>query len=250
MLRDLNALEGYVLKATDGEIGRCKDFLFDDERWTVRYMVADTGKWLPKRKVLISPISLGRPDWGSKRFPVHLTRKMVEESPHIDSDAPVSREHERRWFEHYGYAMYWAGTGIWGAGAYPAGLLSKEEREKMPVEQSGPDPAEKPLRSADEVEGYTVRARDGDIGSVKDFIVDDETWAIRYLVVDTGSWLPGRKVLIAPYWIASVDWAGQKVEIDMTRDAVERSPEYDPSEPVNREYETRLYDFYGRPTYW
>jgi hypothetical protein len=106
------------------------------------------------------------------------------------------------------------------------------------------------LRSVKELCNYVLEATDGEIGRCKDFLFDDGRWTVRYMVVDTRNWLPGRKVLVAPVWITSVDWAESKVSVDLTREQVKNSPEYDPSTPVKREYEVRLYDFYGRPNYW
>ena len=248
MLRNLTELEGYVLLAKDGDIGRCKDFLFDDRHWTVRYMVADTGKWLPGKKVLISPISLGEPDWKSQRFPVSLTKEMIENSPPLGFDEPVSRKLEENLFDYYGLAFYWGGTGIWGPGIVPKDLITSTE-SKNPAGTEA-ESAQTSLRSADEVKGYHIRAKDDEVGHVEDFILDDRTWTLRYLVVDTRNWLPGRKVLISPQWIKSIDWASNIVDVDMNREEIENSPAYDPSSPVKREYETQLYDYFGRPKYW
>ena len=245
MLRSIKEIYNYVLQAEDGEIGRCKDFLFDDEHWTVRYMVVDTGKWLLGKKVLISPISLGEPDWGSEHFPVRLTKEQIEEAPGLDEDAPFSRQHEIRWTRHYGLPYYWEGSGVWGKAGYPNALFIKKELEVMSEEIA--DAVETHLRSAIEVSGYHIRATDDEIGHVQDFILDDETWTIRYMVVDTRNWLPGRKVLVAPPWINSVDWAERKVSIAMTRNEVENSPEYDPSAPPTSEYEAGLSKHYGLP---
>ena len=247
MLRSIKDVEGYVLQATDGDIGRCKDFLFDERQWVVRYMVADTGKWIPKRRVLISPVSLGEPDWRSRRFSVLLSKDEVEKAPGIEEDQPVSRQHEAELFMHYGYAPYWQGTGLWGLSSVPDRLRAEEETAVATAAAPAGDPG---LRSIDEVVGYHVHASDDEVGHVEDFIVDDESWVIRYVVVDTRNWLPGRKVLVAPDWFAGFDWRDRSARVDMTRDQVERSPAYDPTQPVNREYETRLYDFLGRPTYW
>jgi hypothetical protein len=248
MLRSAKEIINYVLSAEDGEIGRCKDFLFDDEFWTIRYMVADTGKWLPGRKVLISPISLEDPKWLDRRFPVKLTKEQIENSPPLDEDAPVSRRYEIKYFNHYYWPYYWTGGGMWGAAPYPP-APAPVPREGQFAE-SDEDPEETHLRSVKEVTGYHIRAKDGEVGHVEDFVAEDETWAIRYMVVDTRNWLPGRKVLVAPQWIESVDWVDNLVEVDLTTKAVKESPEYDPSKPVNREYEIQLYDFYGRPAYW
>lgn len=247
MLRSLNELLGYVLVARDGEIGRCKDFLFDEEKWIARYMVADTGKWLPKRKVLLSPVSLGRADWVSKRFMVELKKEEIEKSPPLDADAPVSRLYEKKFFNHYRWPYYWAGDRLWGFGHYPTDLarVSDEIREEPDIH-----PEESHLRSLKEITGYVIRAKDGEIGHVDDFIADDELWILRYLVVDTGGWLSGRKVLVARQWIEDVEWKGRSIVVDLDRDTVEHSPEFDPSAPVNRDYEVKYYDYYGRPQYW
>ncbi len=248
MLRSIKSLYNYVLAAEDGETGRCKDFLFDQDLWTVRYMVADTGKWLPGRLVLISPISLGEPDWESRLFPVCLTKNQIAEAPSLDAHAPVSRQHEKHWLRHYGWPYYWHGEGLWGAADRPRALVDHGPTGAG-VDQTV-DPGETRLRSANEVTGYHLQATDGRIGHVADFIMDDETWTIRYLVADTRDWLPGRKVLVSPFWVVGLDWLENTMEVDLASTQIERSPVYDPEAPINREYEIRLYDFYGRPRYW
>ncbi|MGC9364361.1 MAG: PRC-barrel domain-containing protein [Fidelibacterota bacterium] len=247
MLRSINEIVGYSLDAEDGNIGKCWDFLFDDKFWTVRYMVADTGKWLPGRKVIISPISLGEPDWSAQAFPVRLTKKQIENTPGLDEAEPVSRQHEIRFFKYYGWPYYWGGAHVWGAVAFPGLLYDRKPVDSDSVDKESGD---EHLRSAREVTGYYIQARDGEVGHVEDFILDDDAWIIRYLVVDTRNWLPGKKVLLAPDWIESIDWSCQKVVVDLTQEEIKASPEYDPKVPVNREYEERLYDFYGRPMYW
>ena len=106
------------------------------------------------------------------------------------------------------------------------------------------------LRSVDEVIGYNIQATDGDIGHVEEFIVDDDTWIIRWFVVDTRNWLPGRKVLVAPDWVTRTSWGDRDVHVDVTRARIKDCPEYDPGLPINRRYEQQLYDYYGRPVYW
>jgi hypothetical protein len=241
---------GYKLEAQDGPIGKVKDFLFDEAQWTVRWMVADTGKWLPKRKVLVSPITLGEPDWKTGLLPVRLTNSEIENSPALDSDAPVSRQYEQQWFDSYGWPHYWGGAGVWGAGFAPTALYTRQAAERVETPQSQPEAGGDIVRSASEVRGYHIKARDGEIGHLEDLILDDETWTLRYLVVDTANWLPGRKVLVAPAWVESIRWADRLIAVGLTRDEVKNSPAYDPYTPVNREYEARLYDYYGRPVYW
>ena len=254
MLRPVKDLQGYAIHATDGDIGQVDEFYFDDERWTIRYLVVATGNWLSGRKVLISPIAIGKADWVAEKLNLALTKGQVENSPDIDTHKPVSRQREIEYFNYYGYPYYWYGGGLWGADAYPsaltaAGALGAEsamERETVPPEAQG-DPH---LRSTSEVIGYYIEAADGELGHVEDLIVDDESWAIRYIVVDTANWWLGKKVLVAPQWIERVSWAESKVYVNLPREAIKNSPEYDPLALINREYEERLYGHYGRPRYW
>jgi hypothetical protein len=249
MLRSLNEMLNYVLSATDHEIGRCRDFLFDDEHWTIRYMVADTHKWLPGRKVLISPISLGEPEWGNQRFPVNLTKEQIENSPPLEEHEPVCRRYERKFSSYYLWPYYWEGEMAWGLTALPPQMpLGPVEKTEDSNEEEDPEASH--LRSVKEVHGYHIKARDGGIGHIEDYIVDDKTWTICYMVVDTRNWLPGRKVLMAPKWIQSLDCGRLTVEVNLMVEEVKGSPEYDPATPINREYEARLYDYYGRPVYW
>ena len=239
MLRSIEELYGYTIRAADGDIGKVHDFYFDDEFWTIRYLVVDTGTWLTGRRVLIAPASLGQPDWDTKTLPVRLTKKQVEDSPLVGTDQPVSRQLQVDLHHYYGWPHYWAGTSV----GTPFLIVPPDQSQE---EESG-DPH---LRSSREVIGYHIQATDDEIGHAEDFIVQDTGWVIRYMVVDTRNWLPGKKVLVAPDWIEEVEWVERKVHVTLERDSVEESPEFEPGMPVNRTYEQSLYDFYGRPAYW
>lgn len=251
MLRSLKELDGYVLKATDGDIGRCKDFLVDELTWTMRYMVADTGKWLPGKRVLISPIALGDPNWDEKRFPVLMTREQVEDAPGLDEHAPVTREFEIWYHKHYNWPYYWSGTGIWASGIHPRALYVDPSIQEMPNDEdlgeSGPDLEHPHLHSVDEMVKYNVRATDGDIGHIEDFIVDDGDWNVRFAVAATRNWWPGKHVLIPMSRLDRVEWDDQALLVDMTREQVKEGPEYDPNLPINMDDQENLYDFAGRP---
>ncbi|HUF75112.1 MAG TPA: PRC-barrel domain-containing protein [Longimicrobiales bacterium] len=252
MLRVMSELQGFTITATDGDIGSVEAFYFDDETFTVRHLVVDTGGWLTGRKVLISPRAVGGIDWDARRITVALTKAQVEQSPEIDTALPVGRQQEIAQDAHYGYPHYWAGPYLWGVGPYPvmtptsADALDQQRRWDWQSRDKG-DPH---LRSSTTVIGYYIEAEDGDIGHVEDFLVDDGSWAIRYVIVDTRNWWPGKKVLISPEWVDRVDWHESKVYVSVTRAEIEKSPEYDPSGPILREYEGRLHAHYGRPTYW
>lgn len=250
MLRSMKDLTGFTIGATDGDIGQVETCYFDDASFTVRHLVVDTSRWLAGRKVLISPRAVRGIDWDAKRINAALTKAQVEQSPDIDTDRPVSRQREIEYDRYYGYPSYSAGPYLWGTHPAPFLLepppISSFEHEQR-WEWEGGDPH---LRSSAVVIGHHIAATDGDIGHVEDFLVDEATWAIRYMIVDTGNWWSGKKVLVSPGWIAHVDWDASKVEVDLTREQIRNSPEYDPSEPVQRGYETRLYGHYGRRGYW
>ena len=261
MLRSVKHLHGSRINATDDQIGRAEEAYFDDEAWTIRYLVVDTGKWLTGRKVLISPYSIKTPITEGKVIDVALTRQQVRDSPDIDTHTPVSRRHERDYMAYYGYPSYWGLGGVWGSVEYPlfpyVEDLQDETRnaERHRLEEQWEDDAkaeeDSHLRSTHDVTGYDVQASDGSIGHVKDFIFDDETWSIRYLVVDTVNWWPGgRKVLVATRWIDRIAWEERKVFMSLTRDAIKKSPEYDETRLLDRQYEEQLHEAHQRDGYW
>ena len=289
MLRSIETLEKYEIHANDGLIGHARDFFFDDESWVVRYLVVDTGSWLSGRKVLISPISIGRVDVSKKQLLVLLDREAIKNSPDIDSDKPVSRQHEMRYLNYYGYPYYWGGNGLWGAGSFPSlrvsdiedreGQIAYEQQqhpERLELDQeSDPQPGhvqqhrsseecslagrenvapaktdDPHLRSCRSVLNHEIHATDGPIGHVDGFLVDDETWAIRYLIVQTGHWWSGHKVLIVPDWITAVNWFESTVNVDLSRAAIRESPHFESCAELDREQEAGLYKHYDRSGYW
>ena len=248
MLRCLKDLERYKVSATDGDIGSVVDFLLDDEHWVVRYLVVETGDLLNERQVLISPISFRQVDWSTRRFHLALTMDRVKNSPSVDVNKPVSRQHERDYYGYYGMPYYWGSSWFWGTGAYP-GLLAECEWHESQTELSDQS-SDCHLRSANEIRGYHIQGTDEAIGHVEDFIVDDETWAVRYLVIDTSNWWLGKRVLIAPHWATTVSWEQKNVCVELSRERIKNSPEWSARTAMNRDYETRLYKHYGRPAYW
>lgn len=253
MLRSVKDLRGYAIRATDGMIGEVADLYFDDDDWAIRYLVVDTGGWLSGRKVLISPHAIGHPDWLDRVLPISLTKAKIQHSPDIDTQKPVSRQHEAAHFGYYGYPYYWDGAGLWGMGAYP-GSLTTEDKVIEDMKARRPSTAREAsdchLRSCLAVTGYHVHATDGDIGHVADFLVDERTWAIRYFIVDTSNWWVGHQVILAPRWIDDVSWAEATVSVDLTRQAVKDAPPYNAVAQLDRQREQSLYEHYGRPVYW
>lgn len=237
------------VKAVDGDIGPIDDALFDDRHWVIRYLVVDAGSWLAERDVLISPYSVKQPVGHDGVINVALTRRLIRSSPPLDIERPVSRQQEQAFERHYHYPAYWDGGGLWALGAMP--YPSVAPRLDADQQMVGNYPADMQLRSTEQVCSYEVQATDHGIGQVQDFVFDDESWQIRYLVVDTQSWWPGgRKVLIALPWVDRIDWARQRIHVSLTREQVKRSPVYQDVATIHRDYEVLLHANYQRPGYW
>jgi len=238
MLRSINELRGLTIRATDDAIGSVDEFFFDDARWSIRYMVVNTGSWMLPETVLISPRSIRAVDWEARRIAVNLTRQQVQDAPSTAMDQPVSRQMEIAHAAYYNYDPYWYGPGLWGSmgypyaiggvvGALPAGITATAREQD--IERDLPQ-GDTHLRSTREVIGYHIRASDGELGHIHDFVMDDETWAVRYLVVDTRNWWPGKQVLVAPARISAVSWNDRTVNVDLSRDVIKAGPEYDPAQ--------------------
>lgn len=258
MLRNMKDLQGYALQATDGIIGDLKDFYFDDQSWIVRYLIVDAGTWLSSRKVLVSPMSITGSSATLKVFHSSLTREQVKNSPDIDTDKPVSRQHELQHLDYYGHPRYWEGVGFAG-GVYPSWLTGSDSRKPAVAAPSSlPDNTRKTdqvnrdtnahphLRSCNAILQYHVHATDGDIGHVQGMLVDEETWTVRYMIVNTSAWWLGHEVLIAPSWIQNVSWPDRAVTVDMSRQTLKLAPPYDSNVPLEPELELRLFEHYGR----
>ena len=248
MLRTAKSLERFELRARDGNIGHVRDFYFDDRSWTVRYLVVETGSWLNSREVLISPASIGVADWQERFLPVDLSIQQVRNSPPIDTQQPVTPEQELQLTEYYNWPAYWGAAGFPDVGFVPLMMPSALAVYAPPGgKRSGTVAEEHHLRSVRDVSAYPLEANDGPLGHVSDFLIDDTTWRIRYLLVSTATWWPGKKILIAPQWIDEVGWDERCVYVALSRRAIESSPAYDPKMPVTPDYSLRLHEHYGQP---
>jgi len=250
MLRSVDKLKGYKIQAVDGEIGKVGDLFYDDRQWRVRYLVLDLGNWLFGRQVLIAPTAVSDINAEAGEVFLSLTKDRIENSPEIAADEPVSREKERALHEYYQWQPYWTSMtdDPLAFGAYPTALnsafIAEKTKKKEPKRPDSQPEPQSHLRSAEEVNGYSIRASDGGIGRVVDFLFDEEEWVIRQLVVDTGSWLPGRKVLVAPPWIARIHWAEKTVHVRLTKESIRHSPPFDPDLLDMEKYEKELLQHY------
>jgi sporulation protein YlmC with PRC-barrel domain len=245
MLSKVKTLKGYRMDSLDGEIGKVKEFYFDDHFWTIRYLVAEPGSGPHGRQVLISPYALRAVEKEEKSIAINLTKKQIEDSPLWDSDKPVSRQFEIEYYGYYDWPAYWGGPYMWGD--YPYIERDPEKWSEHSQEEEKWDPH---LQSTDAVSGYHVHASDGEIGHVEDFIIDDESWAIRYLIINTRNLWSGKRVLISPKWIEHVSWDESKIFVNVTQEAVRQSPEYTEESLLTREFEVGLHKHYDRRGYW
>ena len=227
VLRSIKQLYGHKLAAQGDEIGHVKDFYFDDQGWAVRYVVVDTGSWLTGRLVLISPHAFGAFYEDGDCLLVNLTRKQIENSPPIETHKPVSRQYEEEYYHYYGLPSYWNGVETWGGAgvpvAPPPNLMPSAEDGRGERSSSGDDPH---LRSTKALRGYHIEAKDGTIGHVTDFMIDEKSWAIHHLVVETGHWLFGKEIVISPIHIGRISYEESKVFVNVTKETILDAAEY------------------------
>jgi hypothetical protein len=245
MLRTADELRGFRLHNRDEEVGKLEDLYFDDRFWAVRYLVVDAGGWLVQRRALISPRAISEVDGVNETISTDLTRSQIENSPLPDEHAPVDRQFEIAYAQYYEYSPYWIGPLAWGANSAP-----------RPPEDAAPLEEEKSwdshLFSVKDLTGFTnysVDATDGHVGRVTEVLLSDDDWVIRYLVVSTHDWLPGKRVLLPPQW-TKVNWENTTISVDLTRDAIKGAPRYDESVEIDRTYENKLFNYYCRQAYW
>ena len=208
MIRSVKEMHNFELVATDARVGTVDDCYFDEERWAVRYVVVDAGPPLLGHRVLISPISVKRIEWGERRLLLWITSDQIKHSPDIDTRQSVSRHHEMDYFDYYGYPYYWGQEDLWGSQALPLRptplQIARQRIRAANPQRRAADRGDTRLRSASELTGYAIRATDGEVGHVEDCLFDDVSWAVEYLVVNASNWKGGESVLVRPAWITNI----------------------------------------------
>lgn len=242
MKRSLKKILEYKVLTNDKTEGDIQDFLFDEKRWTIRYMKADFGNFFSPEKVLIPKEFLEAPDWQNRFFPIKMSNDEIDKCPNLDDHQPVSRKYEEMLFEHYDLKPYWysAYTVPIASSFYPPRPL------KVPSAEIDENKLDTILRSFEEVKGYHIQAVDGKIGHIEDIIVDDDDWQIVYVAIDTSNWLPwSKKVLIAIDWMETISYEKREVKINLHTESIKNAPEYDESQTIDESFEKTLYDFYS-----
>ena len=228
-MNNASLLIGKPIHAVDGGIGSVDDLYFDDQTWSVRYLVVDTGKWLPGRKVLVAPEAIVKPWHHQPAIAVKLTMEQIRSSPDIDTAMPVSRVAEELLYRHYQWTPYWDSTIVPTPPMHapPPALTVEEERQE--ASETAESLVKVRLRSANELGGYHVKAGDGEVGDVEDLLLDDDLSRVLFLVVEIKAWLFGKKVLVGPSQISRVDWASFTVDVVANRQALKNAQEYKPA---------------------
>lgn len=250
MIHSITGLRGFTIHATDGEIGKFEDCYFDDEKWTVRYLVIRTGSWLFGKEVLLSPIVVQRVDFEHKEIICKIDSKQVENSPSVETEKPISKQQEQEFSRYFGYPVYWGGAGFWGDAMHPGALFFPPEEEEQAEKSEGGAEMNHHLRSVSEVCGYRVWTKEEKIGKVEDFHFDSGKWIIRYIEVHTGGIINSKEVLFSPRWVTKVDWAQAEVTVGLDKEKVKNAPAYHADKAITREYEEELFSYYGVGKYW
>jgi uncharacterized protein YrrD len=223
MIYHAKQLYGKKLGATDGDIGHVKDLYFDDVHWGVRYVVADTGSWLSGRQVLLSPRAFGTLEQDDAALVINLTRKQIENSPSIETHRPVSRQYEAEYYHYYGWPVYWVGDGFGGMGGFSGTIpVPAPDADRHHGHNQRDDVH---LRSTRAVAGYHIQTASGLVGRVHDFAIDDQTWLISEVIVETGHWFAGREILISPQSISRISYEQSTVLVNLTREDIQRTAE-------------------------
>jgi hypothetical protein len=262
MLFAVNGLQGCTVKASDGDVGSVRDFLFDEENWKIRWMVVGAGHWLPGRKVFIHPSAIAPLTLPPKpklpmispeeplELTVSLTKEQIEAGPHSDENEPVNKDMEALLYDYYGWDPYW-GTTHFGAAVLP----NAEARliDDAAQQETGLPPVDgfDRLRSVASLKGFYVHAVDGDIGHVENVLADDTNWEIRYLLIATRNWWPGKVVQLSPYAVKGIDWDDDRINMNVTRDQVSSAPAWDPLAMMDEDEasEDELHRHFGWPGY-
>jgi len=220
-MKSLKELIGSKLAANDGLIGCVKDFYFEDQNWSVRYVIADTRSWVPDRNVLLSPHVFGPLKDEGEPLSVNLTMKQIQESPPIELHKPVSRQCEKKFYASYGLPSYLVGGDLWGMGGYPVLELLAKPAPKQQNSETLPK-ADSHLRSVQSVNGYHVVASDGNTGHISDFMLNPRNWSISQLVIKSGLWPLSNEVHIPPGKVIRISYEESTVFINMTREAFKK----------------------------
>ncbi|MDQ0207815.1 PRC-barrel domain-containing protein [Alkalicoccobacillus murimartini] len=265
MFIQAKTLESFSMNATDGELGSIADLYFESNTFTLRYFVGDTRTWFFGGKVLLSPEAVTSIDAEKEHINVNETKEQIKNSPKPSEHEPVSRQYEAELRDHYGWKHYWGapiggvGAGMGTPGAYPAapGLIipppvsnPQSDQGEYESEALSHQTNHNFLQSINDLRGYTIHAKNGEVGKVLDFMLNEHDWSINYIIVDVGGVFTREPVPLAAEWITDISWQDKTITVNVEKELIERAPNYELHEPFTREHEAELYSHYNRKTYW
>jgi uncharacterized protein YrrD len=245
MLRTARQLEHCELRAPNGPAGHVTDLLLDPQRWTVRHLVVATGGWLEPHDVMV-PVDAFRPGGNERRIETTMN---ADEIVHCPSAEPEAQSEGYAGSEYYDWPGYWGAPGF-GDGfliglsgwPLPPAALDAARRRATSV-----DAEREHERSAHALTGRRIEANDGEIGHIDDFVVDDASWRIRAIVVDTRNWWPGKKVAVPPELIDEISPREGKIYVNLTRAAIANRPAFHLRAPLGLDQTDQLHAHHGWP---
>ncbi|WP_198507846.1 PRC-barrel domain-containing protein [Bacillus sp. FJAT-45037] len=266
MLLRAKDLKSYSMLASDGELGSLDDFYFDSDTATIRYFVGDTRTWFFGGKVLLSPLSFSNIDRDNERIAVKATKDQIKDSPKPEEHEPVTRKYEKQLSTYYGWEGYWGGadrprdmTGFQAHAPMMPPIFNPEVPRNQEEQRLQADAAtvkdtefdqDQHLISVEDIKGYTVYSKGGEVGKIHDCVIDDKTWKIRYFVVNVGGFFNKELVLVSVEWLTDVDWKSHIITVGLDNELIENAPELESGQVITVEDETKLHVHYNRPTYW
>lgn len=242
-------LRHYDVKGSSEHIGKLHDIYLDDETWKIKWFVVETGNWFSSNKILLDSEKIIKVSPQEGTFHVSLTQKDVEEAPSANEHLPVGDQHRNE----YSYIAASHNTLLFPGYAglmMPTTLIERPEQAvgaEKNLEELARQQADRHLRSASEIEGYTIHAADGNLGPLSDLVINAETWTIELLALDTSKWLPGRTVVISPRSIDRISWEDRELVVMMEKETIEQSPELHSLKSIETSYLSKLNDYYRFP---
>jgi sporulation protein YlmC with PRC-barrel domain len=227
---NISKLTDFLVHAQDGDVGRVEQFYFDDLIWSIRYLTIRTKGGLPRHNVLIPVVALLRPEWAHRTLPIELAMAQVFSSPSTVTEEPVSRRYEIELHRYYAWPGYWDGSFY----------VPNEYTEKPKDHPLGLRKVDPHLRSLRELTNTEIFARNEKIGTVADIVVDDHSWNIRYLIVNSRKHLKHVSLLVSPHWIEKVSWQENRLVLDLDPKSLLNSPDYSPDQPITADFEKKL----------
>lgn len=227
----LSKLLALQLHTAEGPFGTIVDLCLEQRSWALRYLVADIGSWLPGRKILVSPTTVGVPDWGNNQLPIRMNRFEATNSPYFDTDEPLTRQREEQLVIYHGWPKYWtsaAGPDVAhldesdaiAEGSHNGPVVSSEANcSNLPAQNGGPR-----CQSVHKLAGCPIIARDGAAGHVVDLLTDTESWKILFLLVDTGTRFSGKTVVLRISAVSDVVTETGQISVERSKQQIESAP--------------------------